>query len=320
MKKVLAFFQLIRVDNLAIIALSVSLFYFLILVPAHQYKLFTTLLPFTTLEFCLFVLSVSLVAAAGNVINDYFDFELDKEYKPNRPLPQSEFSLDTAMYMHAAFAVTGIAIGFYLGYQTNNYQTGYFYVICVLLLYLYSSYLKKVPLAGNIVVSALTAFVFLLLLMFEKNFLATVQFEGAQYVFGMLMLQVKFYGGFAFITNLARELVKDIEDAEGDASHNIHTMAVQFGINATRYIAVAVLVGLLSGLGFFMKWLMEAGALKQVSYLAVAVCIPVVAAVVLLLTAKEQKDYSRVSLLLKVVMLLGVLSMAAFYLFTYMAA
>lgn len=297
-----------------------SLFYFLVLVPAHRYKLFTTLLPFTTLEFCLFVLSVLLVAAAGNIINDYFDFELDKEYKPDRPLPQAVFSLDQAMYMHAAFALTGIALGFYLGYQTNNYQTGYFYVICVLLLYLYSSYLKKVPLAGNIVVSALTAFVFFLLLMFEKNFLTTVQFEGAQYVFGMLLLQVKFYGGFAFVTNLARELVKDIEDAEGDASHNINTLAVQFGINTTRYIAVAVLVILLACLGFFMSWLMEAGALKQVSYLAVAVGIPTVAAVVLLLTAKEPRDYSRISVLLKVVMLLGVLSMAAFYLFTYMAA
>lgn len=319
MKKVLAFFQLVRAVNLAIIALSISLFYFLILVPAHQYKLFTTLLPFTTFEFCLFVLSVLLVAAAGNIINDYFDFELDKEYKPHRPLPQAAFSLDQAMYLHGAFALAGMAIGFYLGYQTNNYQTGYFYVICVLLLYLYSSYLKKVPLLGNIVISALTAFVFLLLLMFEKNFLATVQFEGAQYVFGMLLLQVKFYGGFAFITNLARELVKDIEDVEGDASYKVNTIAVQFGINATRYLSVTVLVGLLAGLGFFMKWLIEAGALKQVSYLAVAVAVPVVAAIVLLLTAKEQKDYSRVSLLLKVIMLLGVLSIAAFYLFTYMA-
>ncbi len=320
MKKALAFFQLIRAANLAILTLCISLFYFLILTPAHQYKLFTTLLPFTTVEFCLFVLSVLLVAAAGNIINDYFDFELDKEYKPYRPLPQAAFSLDQAFYMHAVFAFAGIAIGFYLGYQTNNYKTGYFYVICVLLLYLYSSYLKKIPLVGNVVVSALTGFVFLLLLMFEKNFLATVQFESSQYVFGMLLLQVKFYGGFAFITNLARELVKDIEDVEGDASYKINTMAVQFGITITRYVALAVLVALLGGLGFFMKWLIEAGALKQVSYLAVAVAVPVVAAIVLLLTPKEQKDYARISVLLKVIMLLGVLSIAAFYLFTYMAA
>ena len=122
MNSVVVFLKLIRAVNLFIIGLSVSLFYFLIVVPAHKYKLFTTLLPFTSFEFVLFLLSVLLIAAAGNIINDYFDFELDKEFKPQSPLATGAFSLDVAMYLHAAFAFTGIALGFYLGYKANNFK------------------------------------------------------------------------------------------------------------------------------------------------------------------------------------------------------
>src|ERR1043165_2526838 len=235
MKSISAFFKLVRGLNLLIIALSVSFFYYLILVPAHNYKLFTNLLPFTNFEFALFVLSILLIAAAGNIINDYFDFELDKEFKPYRPLPSGAFSLDTAMYMHAVCAFAGIGIGFYLGFKANNFKIGYTYIICTLMLYVYSAFLKKMPLAGNLVVSGLTAFVFVLLMLFEVKFLNTVYFENSQYVLDMLLWQVKFYGGFAFLTNLVREIVKDIEDRQGDADHNINTFAVQFGETAAKY-------------------------------------------------------------------------------------
>jgi 4-hydroxybenzoate polyprenyltransferase len=315
MKKITGFIQLVRAGNLFIIALSLSLFYYLILVPAHHSKLFTNLLPFSTTEFIMFVLSVVCVAAAGNIINDYFDFELDKEFKPNRPLAQGLFSLDTAIYLHAVFAFVGIGIGFYLGYAANSFKIGYIYVICQLMLYVYSAFLKKLPLAGNVLVSALTGFVFILLMLFELQFLRLLQFEGSGYVLDVLMWQVKFYGGFAFLTNLAREIVKDIEDAEGDAAHNINTLPVQFGTGVAKAVVFAVLAVLLLGLGFFMKGFIAAGAMREFGYLAVAVVLPLLAVLVMLPMAKQQKDYSRISLILKIVMLMGILSMLAFYLF-----
>jgi 4-hydroxybenzoate polyprenyltransferase len=313
MNPILAFFRLIRATNLFIIGLSVTLFYYLILVPAHEYKLGTTLLPFTNFEVVLFVLSLMLVAAAGNIINDYFDYELDRQFKPERPLPQGAFSLDTAMYLHAAFAFAGIAIGFYLGYRANNFKIGYIYIICVLMLYVYSAFLKKIALAGNVLISALTGFVFVLLMLFEVKFLNTIYFEASAYVLAILLWQVKFYGGFAFLTNLAREIVKDIEDKDGDAEHNINTVAVQFGIVPAKIIAVTVMAGLLALLAFFMQGFITAGAVKEFAYLAVAVVVPVLAAMVWLLAAKTQKQYAYISLLLKVIMLLGILSIPVFY-------
>lgn len=315
MNKMTAFFKLIRFANLLLLALSISLFYWLIVVPAHQYKLGNALLPFTTVEFILFVCSVVSVAAAGNIINDYLDFELDKKYKPNRPLARAVFSLNTALYLHVGFALTGIALGFYLGYKAGNFKIGYLYIICVLLLYVYSTFLKKIPLAGNLVVAALTGFVFLLLMMFELQFLNTLHFERSAYVLDLLMWQVKFYGGFAVLTNLAREIVKDIEDKKGDEEFNINTLAVAFGETTAKIAAVAALVLLLGLLWFFMRGFIQQQAVKEFGYLAVAVIVPILISIFWLIVAKRSEQYLYISRLLKLVMLLGVLSIPAFYLF-----
>lgn len=308
-----AFFRLIRIGNLLIIALSLTFFYYLILVPVHHNKLQTGLLPFVTSEFVMFVLSVVFVAAAGNIINDYFDFELDKEYKPTRPLPQGIISLDNALYLHAILAFAGIGLGFYLGWKNSNIKIGYLYIICVLLLYVYSSTLKKIPLAGNFVVSALTAFIFVLLLLFEANFLNTISFETGPYVLDLLLWQVKFYGGFAFITNFAREVVKDMEDVEGDAAYNINTIAVQYGISFAKAIAGFTLIVLLIALGWVIKGFYEAHAIREASYLVIAVGLPTLLAIGLIIRARQQTDYAKIGLVLKIIMLLGILSIPVFY-------
>ncbi|MCW5908664.1 MAG: geranylgeranylglycerol-phosphate geranylgeranyltransferase [Chitinophagales bacterium] len=311
----LAFLQLIRISNLLIIALALSLFYWFILVPAHHYKLFTYLLPFTTWEFVLFVLSVAMVAAAGNTINDYFDFELDKSYKPYRPLPSGKISLDNAMYLHAAFALGGIALGFYLGWRAGNFKIGYLYVISALLLYLYSSYLKKIPLAGNITISALTGFVFVLLMLFEAAFLNTIYFEGSRFVMDMLLWQVGFYGGFAFLTNLIREVVKDLEDMDGDSAFNIGTFPVAFGEKAGKILTAVLVVVLLFCLSYFQMLFVEGKAWKQFTYILLLVQLPLLLVFPMLIKAKVSADYKKLSWLLKAVMVLGILSIPSFYLF-----
>jgi len=315
MKSCLLFFRLIRALNLAVIALGLSLFYYLILVPAHKNKLFTTLLPLSDLEFVLFLIAVVCIAAAGNIINDYFDFELDKAYKPERALPQGLLSLDAAMYLHAALAFLGIGLGFYLGYRVSNSSLGYYFIIATLLLYVYSAYLKRVPLVGNLLIALLSGFVFVLLLLFEANFLRIISFDAGQYVLDMLLWQVKFYGGFAVMITLAREIVKDIEDREGDAVYKINTLAVQYGEGEAKTLAGVVMLLTLSGLLFFMHGLWNAGAMREFYYLLGLVVIPLLLATGLLFTATTSAHYHRISTLLKIVMLTGILSMAAFYWF-----
>lgn len=316
MQTLTAFLRLIRIANLFIIGLSLYLFYYLILIPVHADKLQTTLLPLTHFEFAMFVLSVILVAAAGNVINDYYDFELDREYKPTRPLPMGIFTLDTAMYIHAVLAFAGIGLGFYLGWNNGNYKIVYVYIICVILLYVYSAYLKKIALVGNVVVSALAGFVFVLLLLFEANFLNTIHFETAAFAFSILTWQVYFYGGFAFFTNLLREIVKDLEDREGDEAHNINTLPVAYGETAGKAAAILVFLTLLAAIGYVSYTFYLSGAISHMSYLIGAVVLPLLGVGVFTVRAKTKEMYAKASLLIKVVMLLGVLSIPAFYWFS----
>ena len=324
MQKLAGFLKLIRAVNLLIIALSLSLFYYLILLPVHRNILQTTLVPFGNKEFVLFVLSVVLLAAGGNVINDYFDFEADKEFKPGRPLAQGLMSLDAAMYLHMFLVFAGIGLGFYLGWNNGNFHLGYLYVVTALLLYVYSAFLKKIPLAGNIVVAGLSAFVFVLLIIFEADYLRLIHashlFESTPYAFAVILEQMKFYAGFAFATSLARELVKDIEDHEGDAAYKVDTFAVQYGDTAAKWLSIGIMAALVSGLGYYMFNFYRSGAIKDMLYLAFVVVLPVIVTMVMTAIARQPKDYARISNMLKLIMLLGILSIPAFYLFQQTSA
>jgi 4-hydroxybenzoate polyprenyltransferase len=324
MQKLFDFLKLIRAGNLFIIALSLSFFYYLVIVPVHHNILLTTLVPFGNMEFAMFVLSVVFLAAGGNVINDYFDFEEDKEFKTARPLAKGLMTLDATMYLHMFFVLAGIALGFYLGWTNNNTRLGYLYVVTALLLYVYSAFLKKLPLAGNILVAGLSAFVFVLLILFEANYLRLIHanhlFESTPYAFAVLLAQLKFYAGFAFTTSLARELVKDIEDREGDAAYKIDTFAVSYGNNAAKWLSVVIMTALLGGLMYYLYSFYLTGAMKDMLYLAFAVGIPVLLAIIQTIRAKHAKDYGRISTMLKLVMLLGILSIPAFYIFHQIAA
>lgn len=320
LQKIRLWASFFRIWNLTILALMLLLFYHYVIVPNHLNQLYTKLLPLTNFDFALFVISIVLVAAAGNIINDYYDFDLDGEYKPHRALPQGLISLNTAFYLHAAFAISGIAIGFYLGYGYGISQAGYVYILAGLLLYLYAAYLKKIVFVGNLVVALLTTMPLLLLFLFEVKFLGTVQFEFTPRVSGVLRNAVIFYAGFAFLTNLAREIVKDIEDKSGDEQHGIKTIAVLYGENIAKVFAAMVMLIMVAALCYFMKGFWDMNAMKEFFYLLALVIMPTFVCIALLFMAKSQKQFALVSGLIKVIMLFGILSMVAFYYFNLPAA
>lgn len=320
MQKIQLWGNFLRIWNLAILALMLVLFYQYIIVPNHLNKLYTKLLPLTGFDFALFVLSVVLVAAAGNIINDYYDFDLDSEYKPHRALPQGLISFNSAFYLHAAFALTGIGIGFYLGYGYGVSQAGYVYILATILLYLYAAYLKKIAFVGNLIVALLTTMPLLLLFLFEVKFLGTVQFEFTPRVSGVLRNAVIFYAGFAFLTNLAREIVKDIEDKAGDEQHGVKTIAVLYGENMAKVFATMVLLIMVAALSYFMKGFWDMNAMKEFFYLLALIVMPTLIAIALLFMANTEKQLALVSGLIKAIMLFGILSMVAFYYFNLPAA
>jgi geranylgeranylglycerol-phosphate geranylgeranyltransferase len=169
----------------------------------------------------LFVV-VSLITAAGNVINDYFDVEIDRVNRPDRPIPSGQVSLPAAR----TFAVTLFLVGIFVCLFTNELCIA-IAVSNILLLIGYAAWLKRMPLLGNIAVSYLAASMFL--------------FGGA--LSGMSSLfYVMPFTVMTFFAMLARELIKDAEDVEGDKASGAVTLPIRYGIRVTVLLALVCAV------------------------------------------------------------------------------
>ena len=152
-------------------------------------------------------LSAVLATAAGNVINDYFDVEIDRVNKPWRPLPAGRLRPSTAALTSALSACAALALTIPLGSAPILIMGG-----SLVLMYLYSARLKRVPLLGNVIV-------------------ATV--NGAAFIYGATVFGNPAAGlvpaGFALLFNLAREILKDVEDMRGDHAGEVRTFPLRAG-------------------------------------------------------------------------------------------
>ncbi len=305
-----AFIKMIRLPNLFFIALTQILF--------HTAVLDTILLPLGTRpsidgwNFILLVVSSVLIAAAGYIINDYFDINIDQINKPSVNVVDKIVSRRWAMAWHFVLSGVGILLSAWVAWRT-----GFWYILlgnfmCVLLLFGYSVSLKRKLLSGNILISLLTAWVILVIGLAE--FTSPV-FTNSKIVeaSGKIIRISLLYAGFAFISSLIREAIKDIEDMQGDEKYGCRTMPIVWGVNSAKvYIAVwlvvilALLIILQVYIARFEWWL-------AMTYSIVFIIVPFVLIFLQLFRAKVHKDYHRLSNWTKLVMLTGILSMIFFY-------
>lgn len=166
-------------------------------------------------------LIVGMIAGAGYVINDVFDAEIDKVNKPYRPIPSGKISAKRARTLALILFSIGIILSFIL-----NFYAVFISIITSVLLYLYASHLKKSGLWGNLIVALTTA------LSIYYGSIAAEQ--------GYLITLVPF--AFSFMLTLGREIIKGIEDFEGDRLHGVKTLAVRFGIRTTWKISALLLI------------------------------------------------------------------------------
>ena len=173
-----------------------------------------------SLETALWViLGGVLVAAGGNAVNDYCDRDTDRRVKPHRPLPAGELSAKGAVRFSGVLLVAGWVVSLRGGWGSFALVSAW-----VVLLVAYSRWLKGAGLPGNLVVSAVVASAFLL---------------GG--LCGASPLRSLIPGGFAFLFHLGREIIKDVEDIDGDSSAGVGTFAVRRGGEAALRLAAVVL-------------------------------------------------------------------------------
>lgn len=214
-----------------------------------------------------------------------------------------------AILWHSILSFTAILIGFYVDYSSHIFLLGVSNAVCVLLLFVYSSTFKRKLLIGNLIISLLTAWVILVICWCEYNHLARLHNGlAAEKILRILFL----YAGFAFVVSLIREVVKDMEDVEGDRKFFCNTMPIAWGINASKVFAGVWMIVLIATLFVVQLYALRLGWWWSVLYCVVLIIIPLIIALTKLYRAQRPEDYHKVSSLIKLIMLTGIISLIFF--------
>ena len=307
MRLIAAFFKLVRLPNLFFMALTQVLFQFCIYHALYK----DSVPPGDLLRFCLLVGASLFIAAAGYIINDYFDINIDEVNKPDKMVVDKLINRRWAIAWHFMLSTTGVLLTIIALPFLQKWYLILANIICVALLWFYSTNFKKQLLTGNIVISLLTAWT-ILFIFFSKFGLADA-FGAGNTTHHRFFRMALLYAGFAFIISLVREAIKDMEDMHGDAKYGCRTMPIVWGINATKVYVAVWLVVLIAVLIVLQVYVLQFKWWFAIGYSVIAIVVPLVVILFKLRKSVSPADYHRLSNLTKMVMLTGILSMAFFY-------
>ena len=307
MRLLAAFLKMIRLPNLLFIALTQALFQFCI-----YYPLYAGHIPLNdTRNFILLMIASVFIAAAGYIINDYFDINIDEVNKPEKMVVDKVISRRWAIAWHFILSITGILLTILALPLFEKWYLILGNIFSIVLLWFYSTTFKRKLLIGNIAISILTAWT-ILLIFFSK--VSVSDAFGADHPGQPKFFRFAFlYAGFAFIISLIREAVKDIEDMPGDARYGCKTMPIVWGVNATKiYIAVWMII-LISILIVVQVYVLQFQWWWAVVYCILMIILPLLFIFLKLFKASSVQEYHRLSSLIKLTMLTGIVSMIFFY-------
>lgn len=313
MKLLGAFLKLVRWPNIVFIALTQILFYYCFIYFSDKGLLTEVNLLQPFLLYLLVTASV-FIAAAGYIINDYFDLNIDKINKPAKLIVEKIIRRRWAIIWHLLLTSVGVILSFYISYKINNWLLGLMNLFTALLLWGYSTTFKKKLLIGNIIISLLTAWVIIVLYLCELRLFYVFNTRSEQYhnYITLLFKVTMLYSGFAFIISLVREVIKDMEDIRGDEKWGCRTMPIVWGIQAAKVFTATWMVVLIASLAIIQVYVIQLHWWWLAVYSILFIILPLVLLFRDLFRAVGQKDFHRLSTGIKVVMLTGILSMLLF--------
>ena len=254
-------------------------------------------------QFFLLVLSTICLTAAGYVINDYFDTRTDFFNRPGKVLVGTKIPRRQAMVIHILLSFVGVVLGFYISFHIGIPLLGFIFLIISGMLYFYSTTYKRQFLIGNLLVAIMTALVPLMVILFELpelnkeygNVLVSYNTDLMYIFYWVLGFSV-----FAFLTNFIREIVKDMEDFEGDRIYGRNSIPVVLGVkNAKIIVNVLIIITLFLLLFVYFRFLADPITLIYFSlFLFLSFKT---------MKAKNKSDYHLVGNGLKIIMLAGVI-------------
>ena len=297
-----AIIKLIRWPNLILMALTMYAFRYFVIIPILGFAGTSTQL--SDFHFCLIVFSVILIAAGGYVINDYYDVDVDFINKPGKTIIGTSIAEEKAYLLFHILSFSGIVVAFYLSFFASVQYIGIIHLACAVLLWIYAAYLKRYLLIGNIVVSLLCSFLIFI----------TAFYDYPARIAEPIRILVAGYGMFAFLLSLIREIIKDMEDFKGDLACGYKTLPVMAGLQITRYIVVVLIAVTIILLGY-VQWLQYASTdLLSMAYIGLLIQVPLLYLIFHVIKSKNDAALHFCSLISKLIMLSGILTMPVFYL------
>jgi len=302
--------RLIRLPNLLIIALTLYCFRYLVALP--YYSIAGAGFQMDEISFALMVTVTMLIAVAGYLINDHYDREIDKINRPGRPSVSGSLPAASLPAMASLFSIASLAGMILLSIRMSSVIPALVLCTALITVWWYAMHLKKSLLWGNLAVAFMSSLTLGMAWLFEWMLMvraATVSVDLnaiSLIAFGITV--------FAFLLSLIREIIKDLEDLEGDRMFGCRSIPIVKGIRFTIRLVVILSMILFILLLVSQIYLIRHGMPVVAWWLAFAVEIPSGFFLYYLLHATARQDYHRLSSLLKWIMVGGIASMAAIWL------
>ena len=304
------YLQLLRVGNLTFAAILLYVMEKWVATPLLQLEQFGELMPWWILT--LLIVSVVGIAAGGYVINDYFDVKIDRINRPDNLVVTRIISRDAAMNLFYGLTAVGVIAGTVVAWWAHSWTLLFTYVVIPGLLWFYSASYKRMFLIGNLVVAFASAIVPLLVAIANADYLHHLYQNALAYspIIGELYVWTGGFAIFAFLLTLVREIVKDIEDIEGDREMECRTLPIVWGDKVAKIIATILLVViatlivyiLFAVLPFSHEW-----KSLPTRYVVFGLIVPILCSIILLWAANNRTKYHRVQTIIKFAMFMGML-------------
>lgn len=296
------FLKLIRIEQLVFIAL-------IQIIIKYTFLDLVTVQALANWQYILLIIATLCITAAGSILNDIFDVEVDTINRPNEVYVGTYFSEKTAYNWYFVLNVIGVGIGFYLSRVVDRPSYAAIFIICSALYYVYTNGLKQIPIVGNCIIAFLAAFNLLIIGFF--NLFPTI-YKGNEAMVMNLFSIIVDYAFMIFLLVLALELLKTIRTREGDAQLELTTVATTFGVKKTLQLTILLMLILVLFLIYYLVAHLS-HMTYVIAYFIVCIIAPLFFYMLIGYQAKEPRAFAVLEKVLKIVAVTTVLSLSLIF-------
>lgn len=312
--KLKAFFLLVRWPNLLMIALAPLMVRYGIIKSSLVYLMenHSLVLVMSSFHFLMLLFGIVCMAAAGYVINDYLDVKVDQINKPNRVVIGRYFTENQSITMYWILNTIALGLIFFVCYSYALTDLFFIFLLVSGLLWFYSTTYQHIWLVGNVLVALVVGVLLFLSCMIDVILLnriyMNVLLENGKNI-NYLAYWILSFSGFAFLYTLIRELIKDMEDVEGDISAGSRTFPIVFGVQKTK-----VFVSLLYGVALVLLYVLHTIYLgDRITFWYLSLTVVLCSLFSLYFMWKGSKQFRLASAFNKLASVFGILFAALFY-------